>query len=91
MAGGGCVVAGVLMVVATGVWAVHWLVYPFFGTGVLGGFTTFSACVVDVWHLLRGGYVCTGLACLVLNVAVVLAAVWCGAAVTCGLAVWRRG
>ncbi|WP_413796886.1 hypothetical protein [Streptomyces iranensis] len=74
----------------TGVWAVHRLVYPFFGTDVLGGFTMFSACAVDVRHLLREGYVRTGLACLVPTVAVVLAAVWCGAAVTPRLAVRRR-
>jgi CrcB protein len=35
------------MVVITDVWAAHRLVRPFFGTGVLGGFTTFSAFSLD--------------------------------------------
>ena len=44
----GCAVIGVFMVVITDVWAAHRLVRPFFGTGVLGGFTTFSTYAVDI-------------------------------------------
>ena len=43
----GCAVIGVFMVVITDVWAAHRLVRPFFGTGVLGGFTTYSAFAVQ--------------------------------------------
>jgi CrcB protein len=59
----GCALIGVFMVV-TEVWDAHRLVRPFFGTGVLGGFTTFSTYAVDVRQLLAGGHVRTGLAYL---------------------------
>ncbi|MFD9352984.1 fluoride efflux transporter FluC, partial [Streptomyces diastaticus] len=39
----GCAAIGVLMVLITDVWPAHRLVRPFFGTGVLGGFTTMVA------------------------------------------------
>ena len=51
--GVGCAVIGVFMVVITDVWAAHRLVRPFFGTGVLGGFTTFSTYAVDIQKLWR--------------------------------------
>ena len=51
----GCAVIGVFMVVITEVWAAHRLVRPFFGTGVLGGFTTFSTYAVDIQQLVDGG------------------------------------
>src|SRR5262245_19731321 len=38
----GCLLIGVLMVLISQVWSAHPLVRPFFGVGVLGGFTTFS-------------------------------------------------
>ncbi|MFG3155890.1 fluoride efflux transporter CrcB [Streptomyces sp. NPDC048219] len=60
----GCAVIGVFMVVITDVWAAHRLVRPFFGTGVLGGFTTFSTYAVDSRHLFATGHVRTGLAYL---------------------------
>jgi CrcB protein len=43
----GCFLIGVLMVLVMERWPTHRLVRPFFGTGILGGFTTFSAYVVD--------------------------------------------
>ncbi len=49
----GCAVIGVFMVVITDVRAAHRLVRPFFGTGVLGGFTTFSTYVVDAQRLVE--------------------------------------
>jgi CrcB protein len=49
----GCLVIGVFMVVITEVWAAHPLLRPFFGTGVLGGFTTFSTYCVDIDRLVR--------------------------------------
>jgi fluoride exporter len=48
----GCAVIGVFMVVITEARPVHRLVRPFFGTGVLGGFTTFSTYAVDAQRLL---------------------------------------
>ena len=50
----GCFAIGVLMVVVTEVRATHRLVRPFLGTGVLGGYTTFSAYAVETERLLSG-------------------------------------
>ena len=44
----GCALIGVLVVLTTEVWRAHPLVRPFLGTGVLGGFTTFSAYALDI-------------------------------------------
>jgi len=52
----GCAVIGVFTVVISDVWAAHRLVRPFFGTGVLGGFTTFSTYAVDIQHLAVDGH-----------------------------------
>lgn len=51
----GSAAIGVLLVVVSERWAHRRLVRPFLGTGVLGGFTTFSAYAVDVQHLATGG------------------------------------
>ncbi|WNZ13923.1 fluoride efflux transporter CrcB [Streptomyces sp. 11x1] len=76
----GCFVIGLFMVVITDVWAAHRLVRPFFGTGVLGGFTTFSAYVVDVQRLVDEGHPRTALAYLAATLLAALAAVWLAAA-----------
>jgi fluoride exporter len=78
----GCAVIGVFMVVITEVWAAHRLVRPFFGTGVLGGFTTFSTYAVDIQKLVDGGRAATGLAYLAATVVAALASVWAAAALT---------
>nr|WP_033323962.1 CrcB family protein [Streptomyces yerevanensis] len=78
----GCAMFGVLMVVSSEVRAPHRLVRPFFGTGVLGGFTTFSAYVGDIRRLVGQGHATTGLAFLVLTLVVSLAAAWSASAVT---------
>ncbi|MER7055135.1 CrcB family protein [Streptomyces sp. NPDC000351] len=72
----GCAVIGVLMVVVTEVWAAPRLVRPFLGTGVLGGFTTFSTYAVDSRHLFAADQVRTGLACLAATPLAALTAVW---------------
>ena len=54
----GCLLIGVLMVLVVERWPERRLVRPFVGTGILGGFTTFSTYTVDTRTLLaadRGG------------------------------------
>jgi CrcB protein len=53
----GCLLIGVLMVLVTEALRTHPLVRPFFGVGVLGGFTTFSTYAVETQELLRPGEV----------------------------------
>ena len=77
----GCALIGVLMVV-TEAWSAHHLVRPFLGTGVLGGFTTFSTYAVDTQQLVDGGSPRTGLAYLVLTLLVAMVAVWGAVLVT---------
>ena len=43
----GALLLGALVVAVTEVWGVHPLVRPMLGTGVLGGFTTFSTFAVE--------------------------------------------
>ncbi|MEU5538188.1 fluoride efflux transporter CrcB [Streptomyces sp. NPDC020362] len=76
----GCAVIGVFMVLITEVWAAHRLVRPFFGTGVLGGFTTFSTYAVDIRNLVGAGHPRTGLAYLAATLVAALAAVWLASA-----------
>jgi CrcB protein len=86
----GCAVIGVFMVIITDVWTAHRLVRPFFGTGVLGGFTTFSTYATDVQRLTDGGHPRTALAYLALTLLAALAAVWAAAAVTRRTVQWRQ-
>ena len=51
----GCALIGVLVVLTTEVWQAHPLVRPLLGTGVLGGFTTFSAYALDTHGLWVAG------------------------------------
>jgi len=51
----GCALIGVLVVLTTEVWQAHPLIRPFLGTGVLGGFTTFSTYALDVHGLWLAG------------------------------------
>jgi CrcB protein len=53
---GGCLLIGVLIVAVTEVWDAHPLTRPFLGTGVLGGFTTFSTYAVDALTLAGAGH-----------------------------------
>ncbi|MFD7814906.1 fluoride efflux transporter CrcB [Streptomyces sp. NPDC059785] len=78
----GCAVIGVFMVVITEARAVHRLVRPFFGTGVLGGFTTFSTYAVDIQRLLDAGHPGTALRYLAGTACAALAAVWLAAMAT---------
>ncbi|MFF1417144.1 fluoride efflux transporter FluC [Streptomyces sp. NPDC058280] len=86
----GCAVIGVFMVVITDVWAAHSLVRPFFGTGVLGGFTTFSTYAADIRHLLATGRAGAGVASLGLTLLAALAAVWSAVWLTRRAVAWRH-
>ena len=85
----GCAVIGVFMVVITEVWTGHRLVRPFFGTGVLGGFTTFSTYVVDIERLTGTGRAATALLDLAATMLGALAAVWTTAHLTRRVIEWR--
>ncbi|KND25946.1 fluoride efflux transporter CrcB [Streptomyces acidiscabies] len=78
----GCAVIGVFLVLVTEILTVHRLVRPFFGTGVLGGFTTFSTYAVDVRKLVGEGHPATGFAYLAGTLCAALAAVWLAAGAT---------
>ncbi|SDD65989.1 fluoride efflux transporter CrcB [Actinokineospora iranica] len=82
----GCLAMGCLIVAVTEVWAAHRLARPFLGTGLLGGFTTFSAYCADIQRLLAADRVAVGLAYLASTVVGALAAVTLGAALTRRLA-----
>lgn len=86
----GCGVIGVFMVVVTDVWAAHRLVRPFFGTGVLGGFTTFSTYAVDIQRLVDDGHATTGLLYLAATMLAALTAVWTTANLTRRVIEWRQ-
>ncbi|WP_212915002.1 fluoride efflux transporter CrcB [Streptomyces sp. TS71-3] len=86
----GCAVIGVFMVIISDVWAAHRLVRPFFGTGVLGGFTTFSTYAVDIQRLIDDGKPRTALAYLALTLFAALAAVWTTAHLTRRIVRWRQ-
>jgi len=75
----GCLLIGVLMVAITEVWRAHPLVRPFLGVGVLGGFTTFSAYVMDAHAALSAGAPRTALAYLAGTALAAPAAVAAGA------------
>jgi CrcB protein len=72
----GCLLIGLVVVVATERQKGHPLLRPFLGTGLLGGFTTFSTYTVEAHRLLLDGryatalgYVGATLACAVLAAA----------------------
>ncbi|NDZ78138.1 CrcB family protein [Streptomyces sp. SID10853] len=86
----GCAVIGVFMALITEARSVHRLVRPFFATGVLGGFTTFSTYAVDIQGLVNGGHARTALAGLALTLLAALAAVWATSTLTRRLVAGRR-
>lgn len=78
----GSAAMGVLMVLITERTGAHPLVRPFLGTGVLGGYTTFSTYAVDAQRLIDGDRVGTALLYLVGTLVAALSAVWAAAALT---------
>lgn len=85
----GCALIGVLMVLITEVWSGQRLLRPFLGTGVLGGFTTFSTYTVDIQRLVAGTHTGTALLYLSLTPIGALLAVWVSATATRRLVNWR--
>jgi CrcB protein len=75
----GCLVIGAFLVAVTEGRPAHRLVRPFFGTGVLGGFTTFSTYCVDAQRLIDGGHADTALGYLAATLLAALLAVTAGA------------
>ena len=69
---------GILMVLITRLRPGHHLVRPFWGVGVLGGYTTFSTASVDVLRASPG----TALVYLGATLIGALLAVWAGTAAT---------
>jgi fluoride exporter len=78
----GCAAMGVLMVLVTERFRAHALIRPFLGTGVLGGYTTFSTYALDSQRLLNGGHGGLTLVYLAATVLGALLAVWGAASLT---------
>lgn len=76
----GCLLIGFLMVLVTDVRPRWRLVRPFFGVGILGGYTTFSTHIVDAQHLLTSGAAAQTLLYLGGTLIGGIAAVWAGIA-----------
>jgi CrcB protein len=85
----GCALIGVLMVLIIEVWSRQRLLRPFLGTGVLGGFTTFSTYTVDIQWLVAGAHQATALLYLALTPIGAILAVWVSATATRRLVNWR--
>lgn len=78
----GSAAMGVLMVLITERTTAHPLVRPFLGTGVLGGYTTFSTYAVDARGLVVDHRAGTALLYLAATLGAALFAVWAGARLT---------
>ncbi|MFB6440345.1 fluoride efflux transporter FluC [Streptomyces sp. NPDC056411] len=86
----GCALMGVLMVLITEAWSDHRLLRPFLGTGILGGFTTFSTYAVDIQRLVGARQPVLAMAYLAGTLLAALAAVWLASAGTRELLQLRR-
>lgn len=84
----GCLLIGVLMTVVRQSTAPHWLIRPFLGVGLLGGYTTFSTYAVDVHQMLIDGRHVVAVTYLVATPVVAVLAAWSATAAT--RAVLRR-
>lgn len=85
----GSAAMGLLMVLITERRTAHPLVRPFLGTGVLGGYTTFSTYTVDARDLIDGHHAGTALLYLTGTLAAALLALWAAATLTRLLALPR--
>ncbi|MBV9852989.1 MAG: CrcB family protein [Streptosporangiaceae bacterium] len=75
---GGCLLIGIIVVLAAGSRRAPRLTRPFLVTGVLGGFTTFSTYVVDMQHEVAAGAPRTALLYGAVTAVTALAAAWAG-------------
>ncbi|WP_028477695.1 CrcB family protein [Nocardia sp. CNY236] len=78
----GCALMGTLLVLITEVRTGHRMLRPFLGTGILGGYTTFSAYAADTHHLLDTGHAATAWIYLGVTPITALIATWTTAALT---------
>lgn len=78
----GCLAMGVLMGCVLHVWPPSRYRRPFLGTGVLGGFTTFSTYAVETRGLLAGGHPGTAVAYALGSLLAGVSAAWLGLALT---------
>ena len=78
----GSALLGAVLVLLTERGAPHPLLRPFLGTGVIGGYTTFSTFAVDVQRLIERGQPLTALTYLLATVLVALLAVWVASSLT---------
>ncbi|WP_020674139.1 fluoride efflux transporter FluC [Amycolatopsis nigrescens] len=78
----GCLLIGVLMVLIDRRWPARRLLRPFFGVGVLGGYTTFSTATLDVAQLVAAQRPGQALLYLAGTVLAALAAVAAGSLLT---------
>lgn len=74
----GAFLLGIFMMFVLEVWASTRLVRPFFGVGVLGGYTTFSTYMLDTRGLLTSGEPARAGGYLFGTLLLGLGAVWCG-------------
>ncbi|MFC4950350.1 fluoride efflux transporter CrcB [Pseudonocardia sp. GCM10023141] len=74
----GCVLLGALVATVTERPRTHPLWRPLLGTGVLGGFTTFSTYAVDAHELVRAGAAGTAAAYVAGTLVAALLAAWLG-------------
>jgi CrcB protein len=77
----GCFLIGVLMVIVIHAVPGHTLVRPFFGVGILGGFTTFSTYAVDTVRLIQAGSPAIAVAYLFGTLLTAMIAVYLGTAI----------
>ena len=78
----GCAVMGVVMVAITELWVGHRLLRPLLGTGVLGGYTTFSTFAGEVDTLTANGHPDSALLYVVITPVAVLITTWASATAT---------
>ena len=85
----GCGLMGALMVAITELWVGHRLLRPLLGTGVLGGYTTFSTFAGDVDTLAGAGHPIRALLYLVSTPVLALITTWTVAGLTRRLIIRR--
>jgi CrcB protein len=87
----GSLALAMLVVLASDRWPERSWLRPLIGTGVIGGFTTFSTFSVDIKRLLANGHAPTAVAYVALTLAGCSALTWIGANLARrGVARWTR-